>query len=148
MSTPTMAEIFEKIEDLETKVDKAKETESSNGGSSLWGWLVGLVLAAAIAIGAFFLLRNLKKKNEELAKLRTKTEQDEVRKANLQHDAEVAKHTEKAAELRAKAADLEETIRLKRARIRATQTMYDQAAERIIHAKNWKELEALNEEGR
>lgn len=152
MSETTLSDILDRIDDLEVKVDKARankeETSSSSGAKSILGWLVGLLLAASLAIGAFFLLRNLKKKNEELAKLRTQVEQDKVRQRNLEHDAAVAAETDKALELQEEAELLKERIDATERRIDATRVLHTHAKERILAVQNWEELDALNQEGR
>ena len=152
MAPPDLSAILEQISALEAKVTTASEqkTESAakGGVSAIWGWLLGLVAAAAIAIGAFFLLHNLKKKNEELAKLRTQVEQDKVRQANVAHEATLAPHEERAEELRTEAETLKERIRAQEYRIATTQGMHDLSMERVLQAKTWEELEKLNDENR
>lgn len=152
MATPTLSELLERISDLEAKATVAstrKEESSAKGGvSAIWGWLLGLIAAAGIAIGAFFLLRNLKKKNEELAALRTQVAQDKVTQANLEHEAAITSHTGRVVELQSQAETLQERIRAQERRIASMQSLADNSIARVRRAQTWAELDKLNEENR
>lgn len=152
MATLSLEEALRRIADLEKRSAAAQSQQESAGSSSgvgqIIGWLVGLVLAAGVAIGAYLLMRDLKKKNAELARLRTKVEQDKVKQRNLEHAADVAVHLEEAVALRQQAGEIASRIRVRTQLADAQERAFSGLEERIRRAQNWDDLDALNKENR
>lgn len=140
-----LTEIKDKLVSLEDKAETAKESKSSGG---LWGWLVALVVGAIVSIGAAILIWKLNKKNEELAKLRTQIEQDEVKDAQLQHVLEVAKHQDKIEELVESATEVRMRLASNRVILESETARHADAMARVEAARSWDQLDALNTENR
>jgi uncharacterized protein HemX len=138
-------DLEERIKGLESKADQAREAKEQGG---IWGWLIGLVVAAALSIGAFFLLRKLNKKNEELAKLRTQIEQERVTAAAAKHEALIAQQEEYRTEKVREAARLMVKVNASEARLREETARYAEAMTRVIAAQNWEDMDRLNQERR
>jgi uncharacterized protein HemX len=143
--TDVLEEIKDKLVSLEGKADTAKESKD-NGG--LWGWIVALVVGAAVSIGAALLIWKLNKKNEELAKLRTQIEQDEVKDAQLQHEIAVADHQAKIDTLAAEAAEVRTRIVANSIKLDEETTRHAEVLTRVEAARDWDQLDALNRENR
>lgn len=136
-----LLEIKDKLTSLEANAAKAKEAKNSGG---MWGWLVALLVGAAVSIGAALLLWKLNKKNEELAKLRTQAEQDEVRNAQLKHEMSVSRPKARMAVLAAEAATVRVRLIQTKVKLEAEVKRHDEAMTRVIAARDWDQLDALN----
>jgi uncharacterized protein HemX len=143
--TDVLEEIKDSLVSLEGKAETAKESKD-NGG--LWGWIVALIVGAVVSIGAALLIWKLNKKNEELAKLRTQIEQDEVRSARLQHQLAVAGHQERIDDLAAEAAKVRTRVVRGRVQLYEETMRHDAALARVEAARDWNQLDALNRENR
>lgn len=143
--TDILTEIKDRLESLEGKAEQAKESKDSG---SLWGWLVALVIGAIVSIGAAILIWKLNKKNEELAKLRTKIEQDEVRDAQLRHELDVAEHTKEIERLAEEAVEVRTRLSNNRSKLRTEKERHAEAMRRVEAARDWDKLDQLNSEGR
>lgn len=141
----TLDKIQEQLKSLEGKADKAKGAKSSG---TPWGWIISLAIGAVISIGAGLLIWKLNKKNKELAKLRTKVEQDAVHAEQLKHEAAVVPHKETARLLAAKANALADQAAKELAALKVEEERHANAMTRVVAAKNWDQLDALNKEGR
>ena len=104
--------------------------------------------------GALFLLvlgLALWKRNQrlrELAKLRTKVQQDEVRKAQLEHEATVSKELAKVKALAAEANELNHQIDLQNQAVRDTEAKLKEELAAIDEVTSWKLLDEYNRSGR
>jgi len=143
--TDILVEIKDKLVSLESKADTAKESKD-NGG--LWGWIVALVVGAAVSIGAALLIWKLNKKNEELAKLRTQVEQDRVKDAQLQHELLVDVHQDKLDILAVEAATVRTRLIANTVKLEEETTRHAEALLRVEAARDWDQLDALNRENR
>lgn len=140
-NTDLLTQINSRLESLESTATQAKESKDSG---SVWGWILALVLGAAVSIGAALLIWQLNKKNKELAELRTKVEQDEVRSAELQHELETAHHRANIDRLAEEASAVRERIAASTDLLAAEQTRHAEAVARVEAAKNWDQLDQLN----
>jgi hypothetical protein len=129
-----------RLKKLESLATKAKDSKSS--GSS-WGWLVALIVGAIVSIGAALLLNKLNKKNEELAKLRTKIEQKEVEAAQRKFEGTIAKLRGDGNQLLASAKVLETKVQKAKVLLEQEEEKHLQQLERIADAKNWDDLNKL-----
>lgn len=140
-----LRDIQKKLTALESKATTAKESKDSGG---MWGWIVALVVGAVVSTGAALLLWKLNKKNEELAKLRTQIEQDNVRSAQIQHDILVGDYEGNLEALAATAAIIHGRSLRNQKRLARETERHAEAMTRVDAAKNWDQLDALNSEDR
>jgi len=140
-----LTEINDKLAALEARADTAKESKDSG---SLWGWIVALVVGATVSIGAAILIWKLNKKNEELAKLRTQIEQDEVRDAQLQHELAVAGPQDRIDVLAAEAAEVRDRVTRSKMLLDVESARHADALARVEAVQDWSQLDALNSDKR
>ena len=140
MTTSIPSTIETRLADLEKLATKAKTSKDS--GSS-WGWIVALIVGAIISIGAALLLRKLNKKNEELAKLRTKIEQKEVEVAQRKFEGTLAKFNGKGTALLVAAKALEVKVQKAKELLVREEDRHLQQLERIADAQCWDDINKL-----
>lgn len=140
-NTDLLDQINTRLESLESTATQAKESKDSG---SVWGWILALVLGAAVSIGAALLIWQLNKKNKELAELRTKIEQDEVRSAELQHELETAHHRANIDKLAEEASVVRARIVSNADLLAVEQARHIEALARVEAAKSWDRLDELN----
>lgn len=110
---------------------------------TVWGWLVGLFVAALLSLGAFLLLRKLSANQQELARLRTQVEQAELRRREAEYNARVATEEAVREQFRTEAHAAAAEVATLQAKVREQEIEYDAAEARIRNATNWKQLNDL-----
>lgn len=151
-----MSSSSDKIRDLSTQVrgalstltEKKKQETKAKKKRNPWGWIVGLVLSAVVALGIGMLLRKIKKHGKELAKLRTAAEKQQIQADQLRFHAELADHSDNVTRLQARAEEEQLKVDVLRATIKVQTQVQAQAVEALARLKNWDDLDAHNTQGR
>ena len=117
---------------LDTLVTKAKKTESS-----VWKWILGSGIAVLVIFAAWM----LKRKYNELVRLRAEGALAKERKKDMELQAKNEKDLVLAEAFKAEADYLSERVKERKDAIEAKERAYVEAKKRVDDAKNWKELE-------
>lgn len=83
----TSSDLTKRLDDLITKVTARNKVVQEKKQSGPWGWVVGLVLALISLVGIGVAMWLASRRAKELAKAKTKIEQDKVDQDQRAHDA-------------------------------------------------------------
>lgn len=113
-------------------IDKTKDTKSP-----IWKWILGVL----ISIFVFFAAWMLKRKYDELMRLRAEKRLSEERQKDMEELVKNEENKKLAQALQEEADRLKVEIRKRKEEIAAKERAYAEAKKRINAAKNWRELE-------
>lgn len=117
---------------LDNLVTKAKKTSSS-----VWKWVLG----CCIAVLVFFAAWMLKRKYDELVRLRAEKKLAEERKKDMELQALNEKDENMAKAFKTEADYLNTRVEEREVEIMAKEREYIEAKKRVHNARNWKQLE-------
>lgn len=128
-------DLDKKLDRLIDNLTKRNETVQEKKQSGPWGWVVGIIIALISLVGIGVAMYYANRRAKELAKLKTKIEQDKVDQDQKAHEAKKEPHSLRRKEL------LEE-LKKKEREIQDRQAALKDAEE--AHAARRKKLENLN----
>jgi hypothetical protein len=117
---------------LDKLVEKAKKTDSK-----VWKWILGAAIAAIV----IFALWWLKRRYDELQRLRAEKKLAEEHQKDIELQAENEKDANLAKALKEEADRLNTRVKERETEIMAREKEYEEAKKRVDNAKNWKQLE-------
>ncbi len=117
---------------LDKLVAKAKKTDSK-----VWKWILGAAIVAIVIFAAWM----LKRKYDELQRLRAEKNLDAERQKDMETQAKNEKDQNLAKALSEEADLLNTRVKERETAIMAKERAYEEAKKRVNDAKNWKQLE-------
>ena len=134
---------------MEKQIQKVKDTAKAlrevKAKKGIWPWIAGVALVIALIIGVYFLKKALVSNQEELAKLRTKAEQQRIKPAQTKFKASLEANEKKATALRYKAMQQREVANKAVADIKNKEAENAHILEQLEGISSWEELDKLNE---
>lgn len=117
---------------LDNIVDKAKKTNSKT-----WKWILGVTIAVMLAFALWW----LKRRYDELQRLRAEKELTEERQKDMALQAENEKNANLAKALKEEADRLNTRVKERETELIAREREYEEAKKRVDNAQDWKQLE-------
>lgn len=117
---------------LDNLVDKAKKTKSS-----VWKWILGCCIGVIVIFAAWM----LKRKYDELMRLRAEKRLDAERQKDMELQAKTEENKNLAKAFSEEADRLNTRVKERETEIMAKEREYLKAKERVDAAKDWQALE-------
>jgi len=117
---------------LDNLVNKAKKTDSA-----IWKWILGVCIALIVVFAAWM----LKRKYDELVRLRAEKSLAEERKKDMELQAKNEQDEKLVKAFEAEAVHLAERVKKREEDILTKEREYVEAKKSIDDAKTWDELE-------
>lgn len=124
---------------LEQLVNKAKNTSSTT-----WKWVIGCCIAVLVLYATWW----LKRRNGEIARLRTERNLLDERYLDMKIQAQREKDKKLAQALQEEADNLYHQVKGREFEIINKEKEYVEAKKRVAEAKDWRQLEAEAKESR
>ena len=133
-------DLEKKIDELIQTLSKRNETVQEKKKSSIWGWVVGLLIAAGSLILIGVLWWKFNKRGKELAAAKTKLEQQKVDLDQKKHEAQHQVHKLERQKLKAEANKLGMEIRDSAVRLKKMDTQHALRKKAIEKMTTWAEI--------
>lgn len=117
---------------LDSLVTKAKKTNSKT-----WKWILGGTIALILVFAVWW----MKRRYDELQRLRAEKKLTEERQKDMELEAKNEKDANLAKALKEEADRLNTRVKERETEIMAREKEYEEAKKRIDDAKDWKKLE-------
>lgn len=136
----TPSDLDKKLDDLIAKLTTRNKEVQEKKQSGPWGWIVGLVIAliSLVGIGVAMYLANRRAK--ELAKAKTKIEQEKVEQDQRAHEAKkeslLRKRNELLEELKRKERDIQDRDQ----QLKKLEEAHAERVKRIDNMNAWSEI--------
>lgn len=117
---------------LDSLVTKAKKTNSK-----VWKWILGVTIALILAFAIWW----MKRRYDELQRLRAEKKLTEERQKDMELEAKNEKDANLAKALTEEADRLNTRVKERETEIMSREKEYNEAKKRVDDAKDWKKLE-------
>lgn len=132
-------ELEKKVDELLTTL-KQRNEKVQEKKSSVWGWVVGLIIAAGSLILLGYLWYKFNQRGKELATAKTKLEQQKVDLDQKKHEATQASHKLERQKLEAEANQLDMEIQDTAAKLKKMDAQHTVRKKAIEKTTVWKDL--------
>jgi uncharacterized membrane-anchored protein YhcB (DUF1043 family) len=133
-------DLEKKIDDLIQTLSKRNESVQEKKKSSVWGWVVGLIIAAISLVLLGVLWWKFSQRGKELAAAKTKLEQQKVDLDQKKHEATQTAHLLERQKLQAEANQLGMEIRDRAARLKRMDVQHALRKKAIERLNTWTEI--------
>lgn len=117
---------------MDKLVNKAKKTNSKT-----WKWILGVTISVMLVFALWW----LKRRYDELQRLRAEKELTEERQKDMALQAENEKNANLAKALKEEADRLNTCVKERETELIAHEREYEEAKKRVNNAQDWKQLE-------
>lgn len=121
---------------------KRNQTVQEKKKSGPWGWVVGIVLALISLVGIGVAFWYMGRRARELAKLRTKVEQDQVDQDQRAHEMRQEPSRRRREQLLRQMVHQEQAIQERQQALQLAQKAHAQRAARLKDLRAWEEINA------
>ncbi len=133
-------DLEKKIDELIQTLGKRNDTVQEKKKSSIWGWVVGLIIAAGSLILIGILWYKFSQRGKELAAAKTKLEQQKVELDQKKHEAAQTVHKAERSMLEHQVEATAAEIRDRAARLKKMDTQHAMRKKAIEKLNTWVEI--------
>lgn len=133
-------DLEKKIDDLIQTLSKRNQEVQENKKSGIWGWVLGLLIAAGSLVLVGILWWKFSQRSKELAAAKTTLEQQKVDLDQKKHEATQTAHLLERQKLQAEANQLGMEIRDRAARLKGLDAQHATRKKAIDKMKTWAEI--------
>ena len=135
-----MTDLEKRLDELIAKLTTRNKEVQAKKQSGPWGWVIGLVIAliSLVGIGVAMYLANRRAK--ELAKAKTKIEQDKVNQDQKAHEAKKETHLGRRKDLLVSLMKKERKIQDSQRTLEEAEAAHAERAKKIKNLNAWSEI--------
>lgn len=127
----------QRIDALIDKLTTRNKTVQEKKQSGPWGWVIGVVLALVSLVGIGVAMWLANRRTKELAKIKTKIEQDKVDQDQRAHEAKKEPHSKRRNELLEELKRHERDIQERAKTLREAETAHAERKKKLEGLKAW-----------